>query len=379
MSAYKQFNTQDLIVSPLEVNKGFYFKGGGILTGSDIGINRFTGSRGDYLTSGSQLSGTIPDQQIPSVLVYDSIKQLYYSNYLSGRGGFISNAITSSILLGANREGDTLIGGVQQTNFYNYEQTTLWPNKIFPTGTNTLTTQDSDYIVTQNGSLITSTENVSIGVISIPSKLFGDYIQPNSFYLEGPSGSIKDDGEGRLLWQHPNSPATNYEYMGGNIIYQHGIVTLFDSITEGSDLTDVYGTGLYGGALYGGNRTSRIDYIESFVSGSNVTMSFSSSYKLFETQYQCTIDENEFNYTLNPSAITGSQIPTIFSGSNIEWENTSSIGTPLGFVTSSYFEPYITTVGLYDENSQLLAVGKLAQPLQSSPTTDTTILVNIDR
>ena len=51
MSAYKQFNTQDLIVSPLEVNKGFYFKGGGILTGSDIGINRFTGSLWFYKTT----------------------------------------------------------------------------------------------------------------------------------------------------------------------------------------------------------------------------------------------------------------------------------------------------------------------------------------
>tara|TARA_B100000780_G_C21103067_1_gene445259 strand:- start:351 stop:1415 length:1065 start_codon:yes stop_codon:yes gene_type:complete len=354
MSAYKQFNTQDLIVSPLEVNKSFSFKGGGILTGSDIGINRFTGSRGDYLISGSQLSGTIPNQQIPSVLVYDSIKQLYYTNYLSGSGGFISNAITSSVLLGANREGNTLIGGVQQTNFYNYEQTTLWPNKTFPTS--------------------------SIGVISIPSKLFGDYIQPNSFFLEGPSGSIKDDGEGRLLWKHTNNtPSTPYEYMNGNIIYQHGIVTLFDSITEGSDIDSVYGNGVYGSSTYGLSRISRIDYIESFVSGSNVTMSFSSSYKLFETQYQCTIDENEFNYTLNPSAITGSQIPTVFSGSSIEWENTASIGTPLGFITSSFFEPYITTVGLYDEKYQLLAVGKLAQALQSSPTTDTTILVNIDR
>ena len=108
-------------------------------------------------------------------------------------------------------------------------------------------------------------------------------------------------------------------------------------------------------------------------------MSFSSSYKLFETQYQCTINENEFNYSLNPSSITGSQIPTKFSGSVIDWENTASIGKPFDFVTSSYFSPYITTVGLYDENYQLLAVGKLAQPLQSSPTTDTTILVNIDR
>ena len=39
----------------------------------------------------------------------------------------------------------------------------------------------------------------------------------------------------------------------------------------------------------------------------------------------------------------------------------------------------ISTVGLYDDDFQLLAVGKLAKPLQSSTTTDTTILVNIDR
>lgn len=353
MSAYKQFNAQDLIVSPLEVNKGFYFKGGDILTGSEVGINRFTGSNGDYLISGSQLSGTISGSQVPSVLIYDSIKQLYYSNYLTGSAGFTSNAITSSILLGANEAGNTLIGEIQQTNYYNYEQTTLWPNKTLPTS--------------------------SIGVISIPTKLFGDYIQPNSFFLEGISGSIKDDGEGRLLWQHPNTPSSSYEYMNGNIIYQHGIITLFDSETEGNATESFYGTASYGTSKYGLTRVPRIDFIESFVSSSNVTMSFSSSYKLFETQYQCTINENEFNYTLNPSAITGSTIPKVFSGSNVNFENTASLGVPLGFVTSSFFEPYITTVGLYDEDFQLLAVGKLSQPLQSSPTTDTTILVNIDR
>ena len=54
-------------------------------------------------------------------------------------------------------------------------------------------------------------------------------------------------------------------------------------------------------------------------------------------------------------------------------------GTVYGYVTSSYFSPFVTTVGLYDEAQNLLAVGKLAQPLPTSPTTDTTILVNIDK
>tara|TARA_Y100000114_G_scaffold110728_1_gene104367 strand:+ start:1690 stop:2772 length:1083 start_codon:yes stop_codon:yes gene_type:complete len=360
MSAYKQFNTQDLIVSPFEVNKGFHFIGGNILTGSNVGIDRYLGRTGNYLISGSDLTGNINGQQIPKVLVYDSIKQLYYTNYLSGSAGFTQDAVTSSVLLGANVIGNELIGEVQQSNYYNYEQTTLWPNKDFPTSS-------------------AATSSVPIGVISIPSKLFGDYIQPESFLFEGPSGSIKDDGEGRLLWKHPNEPATGYEYMMGNIIYQHGIITLFESSTVGDAVDSTYGNAVYGTNLYGGDRIEREAFINAWITSSNVTMSFSSSYKIFETQYQCTINEDEFNYSLNPSIITGSEIPTKFSGSEIQWENTASIGTPLGFVTSSYFNPYITTVGLYDGDYNLLAVGKLPRAIQSSPTTDTTILVNIDR
>jgi hypothetical protein len=94
----------------------------------------------------------------------------------------------------------------------------------------------------------------------------------------------------------------------------------------------------------------------------NTTCSFSSSLTIYETQYKCTIRENEFNFSLNPSLLSG-----------------SSDGTVYGYVTSSYFNPFVTTVGLYDEAQNLLAVGKLAQPLPTSPTTDTTILINLDR
>ena len=51
---------------------------------------------------------------------------------------------------------------------------------------------------------------------------------------------------------------------------------------------------------------------------------------------------------------------------------------PYDFVTGSYFQPYITTIGLYNGANQLVAVGKLSQPLQSSNVSDTTILVNLD-
>lgn len=358
MSAYKQLNSQDLIVSPFEVNKGFNFTGGNTLTGSDVGIARYLGKSGNYLESSSLMTGTISSSMLPAVLVYDSIKQLYYGNYISGSGGFSGDAVTASVVIGADEAGNRLIGPFETTNFYDYPQTTLWANRDFPTAS-------------------AASASISIGVISIPSKLWGDYIQPKSFLFEGPSGSIKDDGEGRLLWKHNNTPITSYEYMGGNIIYQHGIITLFDSITTGRDNNSTYGKAVYGTQLYGGGVVKREDFINAFITSSNVTMSFSSSYKLFETQYQITITEDEFNYSTNPTIVTGStsQSPIL----NPNPSATSSYGSLLDFATGSYFEPYITTVGLYDNNFNLLAVGKLGKPLQTSAITDTTILVNIDR
>ena len=110
------------------------------------------------------------------------------------------------------------------------------------------------------------------------------------------------------------------------------------------------------------------------LTSSNITCSFSSSYKIYETQYKCTMRENEFNFSQNPSLSSGSTLisssmGTFFTPGQYLTDN----------VTGSYFSPYVTTVGLYDEAQNLLAVGKLAQPLPTSPTTDTTILINIDK
>ena len=68
MSAFKQFNSQDLIVSPFEVNKGFKFVGGEALTSSIVGIDRYLGRSGKYIISGSDVTGNIAGQQIPKVL-----------------------------------------------------------------------------------------------------------------------------------------------------------------------------------------------------------------------------------------------------------------------------------------------------------------------
>ena len=70
----------------------------------------------------------------------------------------------------------------------------------------------------------------------------------------------------------------------------------------------------------------------------------------------------EFNYSCNPSFF-----------------QSSSLGLVLYPDFAQNPQTFITTIGLYDEMQNLLAVAKLSQPLPTSPTTDTTILINIDR
>ena len=301
MGAYKQFLASDIVVTPFEVNKEFTFHGANELTASYVGIDRLLGQNITSLFN--PLSGPTTSQLGVQYqqLVYSSIEELYYANYLSS--SYSDPASRPILIPGRDVEGNRLIGSSSSTAYDNYLQTTLSYPRYFPTSSNDI-----------------------IGVISIPVRLFGDYIRPNSFTFTAESGSLTDDGEGNIL-----SGST----IIGNIFYPHGLIT----ITSASS-----------------------DVITNFITSSNVTCSFSSSYKIFETQYKCTIRENEFNLSLNPSTISG-----------------STEGTPYAFVNESYFSPYVTTVGLYDEAQNLLAIGKLAQPLPSSPTTDTTILINLDR
>ena len=319
MAAYKQFLSSDVIVTPFEVNKGFTFNQSEF-TDSDVQIDKFKGVNADF-TVNKDTTGLNSTQY--QVLVYNSIKQLYYSNFLSASTG--DTPVTASLFPGETPEGDVLRGPSNSTGrYYNYLQSTLTPSRPFFTAS-----------------------NAEVAILSIPSRLFGDYIQPDSFTMEfsGSAIQLSDDGEGNIL---------NGGQVVGNIIYQHGIVTLTSTDADSA----AYGAAVYGTAIYGG--TTNI--VDDFMLATDVTCSFSSSYEIFETQYKATISEFEYNFSQNPSLISG-----------------STDGTLYDFVTGSFFQPYVTTVGLYNEAQELLAVGKLSQPYPLSRTTDTTIFINIDR
>jgi hypothetical protein len=72
------------------------------------------------------------------------------------------------------------------------------------------------------------------------------------------------------------------------------------------------------------------------------------------------VRNSEFNYTENPSFISGSTGDIIY---------TDFINNPT---------TYITTVGMYNDNNELLAVAKLSKPLQKDFTKEALVRVKLD-
>ena len=352
MAAYKTLNSQDIIISPLEVSKGFSFEGNA-LTASNVAIDRYLGNK----FAPQEATGYITEYSQSAI--YFQTQQLYYSNFVSSSNGNVQKAN----ILKINVDGTTT-GKIASNAFENFIPTDLLPQRFWLTSSYSAASLTGEgYGTVEYGDTVYGIEIFEpiIATMSIPRALFGDYIIPKSIIITTDSGSYFDDGEGRLQMNTPKNELKSITV--GNVIYEHGIIVFTGGTRqEGTGESGSYGDAEYGSGFYGGRTVGNNDS-ENFVKTSNITCSFSSSFTIYETQYKCTIGESEFNYTLNPSMIN--------SGSNI--------GAMQSFATKSYFDPYVTTVGLYNNDQELLAVGKLAQPLPTSKTTDTTILVNIDR
>ena len=90
-----------------------------------------------------------------------------------------------------------------------------------------------------------------------------------------------------------------------------------------------------------------------------LNVSFNNTTELNSTVYFCRANHNEFNYSSNPTYLTESQIRV---------KN----------VPSDMPVSYITSVGLYSPDNELLAVAKLSEPLRKDPTNELTLRVRLD-
>ena len=249
----------------------------------------------------------------------------------------------------------------------------------------------------QDGDLAGGTKLKECVFINFARLLNKDEIKKQSFSLTVLSGGLPTAPSGTCLIQDlgalnsykVNSPAGEYGLLysssvweppsaggipAGLIFYQAGICVLTASVFEVAStsvagrvagitpfipLADYHATA-------GRDKTISEALTGSYISASCdalrnrfVNVSFNNTTELNSTIYFCRANNNEFNYSSNP---------TYLSGSKLVIKNNSN-DTPVS---------YITTVGLYSADNELLATAKLSEPLKKSPDNEFTLRVRLD-
>jgi hypothetical protein len=140
----------------------------------------------------------------------------------------------------------------------------------------------------------------------------------------------------------------------GNVFYEHGIIVVSDprpKYTSGSFR-------LFNDAAY--DPKTGLNYPSHL---GNINLEYNSTVTLYEREYICRLREDEFNFSSNPT---------------IREDNDSNSENVKAFVFDDVFSPYITTVGLYNDKGQLLAIGKLGTPIKKRDDVDLNIIVRFD-
>jgi hypothetical protein len=184
----------------------------------------------------------------------------------------------------------------------------------------------------------------TIGVISIPQQKYGEGLKIGSVELEYGAITVTDDGNSNLI-----DSASNHK---GNVFYDRGLIVLTEGITD----------------------DSTIDSFE---------VSYRSTMTIYENEVFLSVNESEFNVSQNPSAYDGTNKiklktiqstiePTKFGGFG-DYDYSSSVDT-----TGSYLAPFITTIGLYDNELNMVAICKLPKPIKSLPDYPLNFIVRFD-
>ena len=153
----------------------------------------------------------------------------------------------------------------------------------------------------------------------------------------------------------------------GLIFYQAGIAVISGSVfndeADGGVLANSLGTSRLGSTAgqtgFNAVTGSSINTIADGIRNRIYNVSFNNTTELNSTIYFCRANHNDFNYSSNP---------TYLNNSKIRVKNLST-DAPVS---------YITTVGLYSADNELLAVAKLSEPLKKTPETELTLRVRLD-
>jgi len=143
----------------------------------------------------------------------------------------------------------------------------------------------------------------------------------------------------------------------GIVFYQAGLVAL--STSSFDTMTDFYsssaGTSSVLNTFVSSSITASADALRNRVQN----ISFNNTTEINSSIYFCRVPHNKYNHSGNP---------TYLSSSTIRVKSVNS-DQPIA---------YITTIGLYSADNELLAVAKLSEPLRKDPTNELTLRVRLD-
>lgn len=323
MSAYTKLDKQDAFITPYTAFKSWTVRTSKFIDYNIQKLDVVSGSS-DIIGSGSQyVSGDL----------FSSINHLYYSRNQEVTSSY-EDYLQTTLFESSSREVSSSL------------KVYTLPRNLFGTGIRPGSFRivgEQDEIGSQDGSYI-SNDYLLSDYIGIESSSSGDF-----------TGSLIlfDDYEGNILRSGTGEKV-------GDIIYTHGTVIITDSqVSEEIDNLDqtLITTGSGGEIL-----------------GQGMITEWQSSLPIYTHHYRCKVTEDQLNHTTNLSATTGSSKATYDS---LEVD-TILKSEYLDNVTGSNFQPYITTIGLYNEAHELVAVAKTSQPVPKSRYGDMTFVVNLD-
>jgi len=237
------------------------------------------------------------------------------------------------------------------------------------------------------------TQNVNL--ISIPSIIFGSQIKKGTvdlkFYISGTLiGQLQDQNRNGELIQVGPVDSTNSGSVAGVVLYNEGFVIL----TGSWELASGEFAGPSGEAYTGaGIVTPKWIYFgaganDGIAKGTMISSSFGLNFKGTTKTQTITMlahaQKGELNHSNNPTFIEHGQTLTPITSSRGYVEK-SDIAIK-NIVSSSYTDPvadfkkttYISSIGIYDENKNLIGIAKVATPVKKTEDREFTFKLKLD-
>ena len=337
------------------------------LTSADIASTRTMLHEAIPIT-GTVISGTYSDNNIQNY-AHQMFQSVYDYPYLSSSANHIFDiAAGYSSISPLSASGGTQ--NAKKINMYNQMAQIL----VGYDTTGSILKFDRDGNSATSGSGDKITEALFLSFARLLTK---DEIKKGSFTLTvltggantSPSNALSLSDYGASTDYRTNSPAGEYGILYtasaaspgtgvGLVYYQAGIAVVSASIFDGkfgprADTSTA--TGSIGAYLVTGSITGSCDGLRNRIQN----IQFNNTTELNSTIYFCRANHNEFNYSSNPTYLSGSQIIV---------KNVAS-DPPIS---------YITTVGLYSADNELMAVAKVSEPLKKTIDSELTIRVRLD-